>query len=62
MNCKKGHTKRAVLAIGLVVALGLLIWVKLRLVTNVPRMAYAQPGVEAQRQAPAKQSAAAEPK
>lgn len=35
--------KSAVMSMAMVLALGMLIWVKLRLVTNVPRTAYAEP-------------------
>ena len=35
--------KSAAFSIALVLCLGMLIWVKLRLVTNMPRMAYAEP-------------------
>ncbi len=35
--------KSAGVSLALVLCLGMLIWVKLRLVTNVPRMAYAEP-------------------
>lgn len=35
--------KSAAVSMAMVLALGMLIWVKLRLVTNVPRTAYAEP-------------------
>ena len=35
--------KSAAMSMAMVLALGMLIWVKLRLVTNVPRTAYAEP-------------------
>lgn len=35
--------KSAATSLAMVMALGMLIWVKLRLVTNVPRTAYAEP-------------------
>ncbi|MBX3389238.1 MAG: hypothetical protein KF691_07250 [Phycisphaeraceae bacterium] len=35
--------KSAAVSMMMVMALGMLIWVKLRLVTNVPRTAYAEP-------------------
>lgn len=35
--------KSAAVSLALVLCLGMLIWVKLRLVTNMPRMAYAEP-------------------
>lgn len=47
-------TLRGVVAsLSLALALGMLIWVKLRLVTNVPRTAYADPKKQVERPAPA---------
>ena len=43
-TCGAGITlKSAGFSLALVLCLGMLIWVKLRLVTNFPRMAYAEP-------------------
>lgn len=44
--------RELVSACTLVLALGMLIWLKLRLVANVPRTAYAQPTQQVEKQQP----------
>lgn len=48
MRCKRSHKSMQVFMVT-AMALGILLWARLKLVTNVPRRAYAEPPITAPR-------------